>query len=173
MATYKIVNPGEGWPAVTQTGTYATSANVVPPLRFGQVVEAVDVSYGMGEFMFVQGSNVSAGNVVRISGVNYGVVVAGSDTLTASPLGFAMADMTATSVWGFVQVRGLFDSAAHSAAAANGVALKMGGTAGNLDSKTGSGDTYEIVGAYNAASNTASNAASVMLDYPYWLALET
>ena len=173
MATYKIVNPGEGWPAVTQTGTYATSANVVPPLRFGQVVQAHDATFGVGEFMFVQGSNATAGNLVRVSGVNYGVVVAGSATLTAGHLGFAMADMTATNVWGFVQIGGVFDSASHSDAAAAGAALKMGAADGAIDVRSASNDTYEIFGAYNASSNSASNAASVMLNNPYWLAYET
>jgi hypothetical protein len=173
MATYKIVNPGEGWPAVTQTGTYATSAGVVPPLRFGQVVQAVDASFGMGEFMFVSGSNATAGNLVRINGVNGGAIVAGSATLTAGPLGFAMADMSATNVWGFVQIRGVFDSASHSDAAANGAALKMGAADGAIDVRSASNDTYEIFGAYNASSNTASNAASVMLDFPHWNAYET
>jgi hypothetical protein len=173
MATYKIINPGEGWPAISQTGTYATSANVVPPLPFGQTVVAVDPTFGIGEFVFVQGSNVTAGNIVRLSGVNAGAVVVGSATLTASPLAFAVGDMTGTNVWGFVQVAGVFDSASHSAAAALGAALKMGAADGAIDVKTASNDSYEIVGAYNASSNTASNAASVMLNYPYWNAYET
>ena len=168
MATYKIVGAGEGWPAVTQTGTYATSTNVYPPLKFGQKVVAYDGTFGRGEFVFVYGSNVTAGNLCQITGLSYGARVAGSGTASFGPLGFAPAAMSATNVWGFLQIAGVFDSASHSAAAAAGVAIKMGTIAGAIDSVTASNDTFQIFGMYNAASNTASNAASVMLSYPFF-----
>ena len=168
MATYKIVNPGEGWPAVTQTGTYG--ATIPPPMRFGQRVRAFDNSFGEGEFVFVYGSNVTAGNICQITGINYGVRVAGSATASSGPVGFAPAAMSATNVWGFLQVYGVFDSASHSAAAAAGVAIKMGPVDGQIDSRTASDDVDAIWGAYNAGSNTASNAASVMLHYPIYRA---
>ena len=168
MATYKIVNPGAGWPAVTQTGTYATSAGVFPPMKFGQRVQAIDATFGRGEFIFVYGSNITAGNLAQMTGVSWGARVAGSGTASAGPLGFAPAAMSATNVWGFLQVAGIFDSASHSAAAANGVAIKMGTVAGAINSRTASNDTHRIFGIYNASSNSASSGASVMLQNPWY-----
>ena len=168
MATYKIAYPGEGWPSVTVTGTYATSTNVYPPLKFGQIVDAYDATFGRAQFIFVYGSNITAGNLCQITGASYGARVAGSGTLSAGPLGFAPAAMSATNVWGFLQIAGVFDSASHSAAAAAGAAIKMGTVAGAIDVQSASNDVYQIGGMYNAASNTASNAASIMLNNPWF-----
>ena len=168
MASYKIVNPGMGWPAVTQTGTYATSTGVFPPLKFGQRVVAIDATFGRGDFVFVFGSNVTAGNIVQLTGASNGVRVAGSGTASAGPVGFAPAAMSATNVWGFVQVGGIFDSASHSAAAALGVAIKMGTVAGAINSRTASNDTHRIFGMYNASSNSAATGASIMLQNPWY-----
>jgi len=166
MATYKIINPYPGWPGVTETGTYATSAGVQPPLAFGQRVAAYDSTFGEGMFVFVYGSNVSAGNLVQITASGYGVRVAGSGTASAGPLGFAPAALSNTNVWGFVQVRGIFDSATAAAAIANGVAFKMGGTAGAVASRNATNVTNQIDGMYNASSNSASTGCSIMLWNP-------
>jgi len=169
MASYKIICPEFGWPAVTDTGTFATSLGIQPPLQLGQLVSAVDLTYGVGEFVFAYGSNVSAGNLVQFTGSNYGVRAYGSATASIGPVGYAAAAMSATNVWGFVQVRGIFDSATADAAIALGVAFKAGGAVGRVASRNATNVTNQIYGMYNASSNSASTGCSIMLDYPYYL----
>ena len=168
MATYKIVNPGMGWPNVTQTGTYDTSSGPAAPLRFGQRVIAFDTSFGHGEFVFVFGSNITAGNLVQITGAQGGARKAGSGTASAGPVGFACGAMSATNVWGFVQVVGVFDSASFSAAAALGAGIKMGTVSGAINVTTATNDTHQLIGMYNASSDSASSGGSVMMMNPIY-----
>ena len=168
MATFKFVGPAiEGISGPTASGTWGTAPGQAPPMPFGYRQIATDPTYGAGEFVLVAGSNVSAGNLVQIVG-NYSARAAGSGTASIGPVGFAPVALSATNVYGWVMVRGQFDSASNSAAAANGVPIKMGTVAGAIDSRTASNDTHQIYNMYNQGSNTASAPATIMMDNPWY-----
>lgn len=169
MATYKFVgDPGAGVPTFTQTGTWGTAAGQAPPVQFGHKAVAFDPTFGYAEFIFVKGSTNAAGELLQLVSNNNQARRAGSGTASAGPVGFAPAAMSATNVWGWVQVYGVFDSAIHSAACANGAAIKMGTSAGHINAQTASNDTHQIGGMFNAGSNTASNNGSVHCFYPFY-----
>lgn len=170
MATYKFIGvPGAGVPAFSQTVTYGTAAGQQAPVQFGHVADAFDATLGYGKFIFVAGSTNAKGELVQLYGNT--AKRAGSGTLTAGRLGFAAAAMSATNVAGWVQVYGAFDSAIHSAAAADGVLLKMGTSAGHIDVRTATNDGYQVLNAFQQGSNTASNVGTVFCNFPYWKAV--
>lgn len=107
MANYVGIEPFV-LQAMTQTGTFATSAGVSPPYAFGLEVRASDKSLGAGIFRFCQGSDVGTSGLVVYISNNSAVKLAGNQN---APVGVAYGVMSATNQWGWVQVQGLCDQA--------------------------------------------------------------
>jgi len=115
-ANFKIIEPGIGNQPVTLTQT-------VSQFPLGLEVQAVDMAsgsaatgsgnLGCGRFVYCVGSGASApsrGDLVFMKGNT--VMKAGSaSTASWLPLGIAAGDITATNVYGWVQVAGMCDYA--------------------------------------------------------------
>jgi hypothetical protein len=107
-AIYNVIDPILGAPApVTLTGT-------VKLLPIGYIARAADMATGTlnrggAQFMYLQGSNVaSLGQVVAISGSS-AVLVAAANVASYNFVGVAAGNLSATNVYGWVQVQGLCD----------------------------------------------------------------
>lgn len=161
-----------GVPAYSQSGTFATSVGVYPPFPFGAVVRFKDnqsgsTNGGGAVAVMCQGSNVaSAGQFVQIQS-NSAILLDSGNSASFLPVGIAGAPMTATNVWGFVGVQGLFDNGAftNSSFAAN-ARVAFASTAGQIGSVTALGSG--IRGIVLPVSFTSSQTyLTVQLNNPF------
>ncbi|HET6485074.1 MAG TPA: hypothetical protein VFH83_01565, partial [Spirochaetia bacterium] len=108
-SAYQFIEPGAGFPGISNTGTFNTSS-VPAPLAFGLVAGARDPTYGYAEFMFVAGSTNAAGDACLLQ-AGTAQQLASAGTASQGPVGIAVTAMTATNVYGWVQVYGVCDYA--------------------------------------------------------------
>lgn len=144
MANFKIDNdPLIGVPTpVTVTATYATGTAGNPPYPLGLHAEGRDynssgANMGAGVFQFCRGSDVTAaGQFVHIIG-NSAVQLAAANSASKFPIGIACGALSATNVYGWVQVAGLNDSGSLSASGTSGAAGNNLWIAADTDSGQG------------------------------------
>jgi hypothetical protein len=162
-----------GLPPYSATGTYATTAGVVPPANFGQAYRFRDVQTGSTNAggcvaIFCQGSNVaSAGQFVQIIN-NSAVLLTNGNSLSNYPVGIAGGAISATNVWGWVGVQGKFDNGAYT-----NVEYTIPGaraylptqTAGQIQSSAASNAYIEIRGLHLPNSFTSADGSSAGIGY--------
>ena len=168
-SNYRFIDPGAAFPALSNTGTFNTSSGPGAPVAFGLIAGAVDPTYGYAEFMFVQGSTNAAGDLCLVQGGTCAVQYGSASTATQGPLGIAPAAMTATNVYGWIQILGICDYAnmGTQGTTAAGQPVFIGSTAGRL--QTTAGATGYILGGIKISqySTTAnSNSGILQLYYP-------
>jgi hypothetical protein len=142
---YVNIDPRAGVPAYSATGTFATSAGVYPPVPFGAEAQFKDNQTGStnaGAMLAVlcQGSNVaSAGQFVQIQSGS-AILLDSGNSASFLPIGIAGGAMTATNVWGWVGIQGLYDNGAFTnvSFAAN-ARVALASTAGQIGSVTALG----------------------------------
>jgi hypothetical protein len=142
---YLVADPTLGVVAYSQSGTWATSANVYPPVPFGAVVRFKDnqtgsTNAGGALAVMCQGSNVvSAGQFVQVVS-NSAILLNSANSASFYPIGIAGAPMSATNVYGFVGVAGLFDNGAFTNVSfAADARVALASTAGQIGSVTALG----------------------------------
>jgi len=166
-AIFKIVEPTVGdLVPVTATGT-------VPLYPLGYIARAADLqtgttNVGAGQFMYMKGNNVTAiGQMVALS--NGSAVLAGTvNSLSLNNVGFAAGNLSATSVYGWVQVQGFCDYAlgTNQSIEAGKPLFVVAGTAGLIGSAGVQG--LRVVGAVASNSFTSSQTSvSLYLNFPY------
>jgi hypothetical protein len=142
---YLVADDMAGVPAYSASGTFATSAGVYPPVPFGMEVRFKDNQTGSGNAggcvgVMCQGSNVTAaGQFVQVVS-NSAILLDSANSASFYPIGIAGAPMSATNVWGFVGLEGLFDNGAFTnvSFAAN-ARVALASTAGQIGSVTALG----------------------------------
>lgn len=162
-SAFQFCTPGAGYPGVSNSGTDQL-------LDLGFVAGAKDPTYGYAEFMYVRGASAStaaAGNLVILSGHSAGQAVSGK-TASQGVMGIVPAALSATNVFGWMQIAGICDYAkASNTSAAAGVPLFIATTAG-LVHGTASATGFMVENAwfsqYSATAN--SNSVIVKLNYP-------
>ena len=158
MSAYQFCEPGIGFPGVSNSGT-------VQLLDLGFIAGAKDPTYGYGEFMYVQGASASAptaGDLCILSGNSAGQAVSGK-TASQGVMGVAPAALSATNVYGWVQIAGICDYAkASNTSAAAGVPLFIATTAG-LVHGTASATGFRVEGAWFSQYSATSNSNSVII----------
>lgn len=164
---YVPIENAAGFPAFNQSGTFATSANVYPPVAFGQEVRFRDAQTGSSNAggavgVMCQGSNVTAaGQFVQIIN-NSAVLLASGNSSSGFPIGIAGAPMTATNVYGWVGIEGKFDNGAFT-----NVAFTVPGpvclasTAGQVGSVTAVGSEIRGIVLANSFTSTDGSATSL------------
>lgn len=171
-----IIYPQAGMgvaPVMSQTGTDQL-------YMLGMSVQAEDKNstagsqyLGVGEFVYVRGSNVTArGQFCHIVS-NSAVLLASANSASFYPIGLAAGALSATNVYGWVQVAGLADYATHTNNnVAAGALLFMAITAGQLQS-AGTSLGRRVQGvvcpvSYGQAAKTASAPnMTVQLNHPH------
>lgn len=177
MSDFRFITPNVGAVPVTVTGTSQKWA-------LGYIAQAEDrntgsaSNMGVGHFVYCVGASVSApnrGDFVFIAGNSAKLIGSGS-SLSNSPIGVAAGDITATNVYGWVQVQGLCDFAklenATVAVGASAFIASATNTDGQVAStQTATGNALKgIFFPLSLASNTAAGASTmtgtVQLNYP-------
>jgi len=174
MSNYVIADPvvGAGMPA-SNTGTWATSAGVYPPVPFGYEVRAQDkqtgsANVGAGVFVMAQGSNVaSVGQLVHLIN-NSAVLLDSANSASFYPIGLAAGAMTATNVWGWVQVVGVADYVRMTnTSGAAGIRVCLGSTAGQFGTVTALGSRIQGLILPNSFTSSASASITMQINRPF------
>jgi hypothetical protein len=163
-ATYQIVDPAVGQVNITNTGTLQL-------LPLGYLAIAYDTStgsagMGAGEFVYCQGSNVTAaGQFVHVSNGS-AVLLASANSTCWWPIGLAAGNLSATSVFGWVQIHGKADYALHTnvSVAANAY-IALASTAGQIGTVTALGSRINGIAIPNVYTSSQTSL-TVYLAYP-------
>jgi ABC-type Fe3+ transport system substrate-binding protein len=162
MSAYKINENQIGYPGP------ASATATVQGWPLGYNARGLDPTLGEAVFVYAQGNNVaSAGALVKI--INGSAVMAGTVNSASYgfPLGIACGALSATNLYGWVQVEGLCDFArGTNAAVAAGAPVYLQAGAGVIASAVVAGN--QIVGMAVPVSYTSSQSASmtVQLNFP-------
>jgi hypothetical protein len=114
---YTIIDPQLGFLPISQTdagvttsgGTAGGTLIPTPPLTLGQIVKAVDPTYGVGEFILLTGAaGVGIGQLVQYDGTTYvpTVPTAAAVNKSGMPLAVSMAANTSGTVFSWYQISG-------------------------------------------------------------------
>lgn len=167
MSDYFIVSPFVQQGPLSQTFSYNPSGAYV-----GQEVDIVDraaaTSLGGagGRAVFVRGSNIaSAGQFCHIVNGS-AVLLASANSASAYPIGCAAAALTATNVYGWVQVQGRVDYArGTNTAPTSAVPYYFAAVAGQVVTNAGAGSRIQgIVGVPGQTNTAVSSAGSYQYD---------
>ena len=167
MSNYVVADPFVGAP------TPVSGTDTVQRWPLGLEVRAVDagsasVQLGGAVFVYCQGSNVaSGGQFVHIIN-NSAVLLASGNSASFYPIGVAAGAMTATNVYGWVQVQGLCDyGRVSNSDGAAGVRLALASTAGQIGTVTALGSRIQGIIAPVSWTSTQSASITVQLNRPF------
>jgi hypothetical protein len=164
MSNYVVADPSIGFLPASATGTVA----LAPVGYYARAFDNNTNSSGMGggQFVYARGSNVTAiGQFVHISNGSAVLLASGNSTVFW-PIGVAAGNLSATNVFGWVQVQGKCDyaTASNTAVAANAY-IALGSTAGQVGTVTALGS--RIMGiAVPVAFTSSQTSLTVYLDFP-------
>jgi hypothetical protein len=176
--TYSVSTPQLGWvqianidagvlpPSATSSGS--TTYVPTPPLVPGQIVTAVDPTYGSGEFILLAGvASTAVGSLVIYNTTSFTTTLAPVTANLAQPLAVAMSANTSATNWGWYQIGGVAvvaKSTNINFAPNVTVGLRSTGKVG------GTSSGKEIQGARTANAATVASATttiSVMINRPH------
>lgn len=169
MSKYMVIDQFIGNP--TPASATATSAQ----FPIGLVARAEDkltgassLYQGCGEFVYLQGSNVTAiGQFVMVSNGS-AVLLASANSASAFPIGVAAGNLSASNVFGWVQIQGLCDYArGTNSSLAAGVPLYLAATGGILNSVSAAGSRVHGVVPPVSYTSSQSAALTVQLFRPF------
>lgn len=168
---YKFLDPKIGLlDAPSVTGT-------TPLWNLGQMALAADAAVlgtavppTIGEFIYCKGvaSGGTAGAFVQYAGYSASVMSA-ANSASRLPLGFAAGPLTATNVYGWVQVLGIVTNAlATNADMAAGIPLYVHAGAGQICSVTSLGNFIQGAYMYKSCGSALASvgSVSVQINYP-------
>lgn len=109
---YKFVEPRSGYTQIADVDSGVTMANgtsaiPTPPAYLGQIVRAVDPTYGEGEFILLPGvTSTAVGSVVTYDPGTYLTTLSAVGGNIPRPIAIAMSANIATTTFGWYQVSG-------------------------------------------------------------------
>lgn len=163
-ATYVVLDPIIGQLAATATGT-------TPLAKVGGYYRGFDngsgtTNMGAGQFVYARGSNVTAaGQFVHVSNGS-AVLLASGNSNAWWPIGVAAGNLSATNVFGWVQVQGLCDYALVSnTSIATSAYICFGSTAGQVGSVTALGSRIAGIG-IPTSFTSSQTSVTCYLDFP-------
>lgn len=110
---YFITDPQIGWLPIANVDSgfvppNQSTAIPTPPFKLGQVVRAVDPTYGSGEFILLAGAaSTVAGDLVSYNTTSYTTTRYGGTANTGQPVAVAMSANAATTTFGWYQIEGV------------------------------------------------------------------
>lgn len=110
--TYKFVEPSSGFTQIGEIDSGVTMANgttaiPTPPTFLGQIVRAVDPTFGGGEFILLPGVTATAvGSVVTYDPGTYITTLSAVGGNIPRPVAIAMSANTSSTTFGWYQISG-------------------------------------------------------------------
>jgi hypothetical protein len=168
---FSIIDPQAGFLPIASIDSGVTTAGgtviPTPPLQVGQIVKAVDPTFGIGEFILLPGvTSCAVGSVVTYNTVSFTTTLSAVGGNIPQPIAIAMAANTSSSTWSWYQVSGVAVVKKQCT-----VSLAAGAAVGVLSTGliAGTGSGKEIDGAVVAAVASATagrTSVRVMLQRP-------
>jgi hypothetical protein len=172
QAQFIIVDPAIGVPTpVSQTGTAKLAVLGLSYRAEDRNSSGTAQNLGGAVFVYCQGSNVaSRGQFVHISN-NSAVLLASANSALFYPVGLAAGVLSATSLFGWVQVAGFADYATCSNTdVATGGRIAFGSTAGQVGTVTALGSRIHgiiVPVSYGSARSASAPNLTVQLQNPF------
>jgi hypothetical protein len=159
-------NTSQFWPqGIVEAAYYAVTSS-------GSAANQGTTSSWGGQFQYQRGSNVTAiGQFVHIQNGS-AVLLDQANSLSYFPVGVAAGPLSATNVFGWVQVDGYCDYAVGpNSSVGAGVPLYMGGTAGRVAASANAGQWINGLVAPVSYTSSQSRSFTVQMNYPSVVAL--
>jgi hypothetical protein len=176
QANFQIVDPFLGAPGpASLTGTVRLFALGLTARGEDKNSTGSAFYCGAGEFVYAQGSNVaSRGQFCQIVS-NSAVLLASANSASFYPIGLAAGALSATNVFGWVQIAGLADYAtvSNTDVAAN-IRVAYGSTAGQVGSVTALGSRIQGINipvSYGSARSASAPNLTVQLQRPFQIGI--
>lgn len=171
MSSYIIADPLIAGGVASATGTSQLAPLGYRARALDNATGGTSVNHGAAEFVYCRGSNVTAiGQFVHVSGGASGgvsaVLLASGNSTVFWPIGVAAGNISATNVFGWVQVWGVCDyaTASNTSVAANAY-IALGSTAGQVGSVTALGSRINGI-AVPVSFTSSQTSLTVFLDNP-------
>ena len=172
--TYTVISPNlAGLTPIASIDAGSANANgatLYPslPMHEGMRVQAQDPTYGMGEFILLNGvASTTVGSLVTYDGTTYATTLAAVTANQGRPVAIAMSANTDPLKWGWYQIAG-------TAVVAKSTGITFAATVAlgvNSTGKVGaSASGKQILGARTANAATVASATTtvnVVLDRPH------
>ena len=169
---YTFSNPQAGYfpIAATDSGivssynsvTGSTTAIPTPPAAPGMIVNAIDPTYGGGEFICLPGcASTIVGSVVRYNATSFATTLLANTANAVEPVAVAMSANAATTTWGWYQISGQAVMAKTAVILLPNVAVYISATAGKVKALQSTG--LQITAAKTGSATTASASGTVVV----------
>lgn len=169
---YTISNPFSGMLPISGTdagiippnnaNTGSTTTIPTPPLAPGMIVNAIDPTYGAGEFILLPGvASCIVGSVVRYNAASFATTLLVNTANAVEPVAVAMAANTSTTSWSWYQISGQAVMAKTAVILLPNVAVYISATAGKVKALQSTG--LQIQGAKTGSATTASASGTVLV----------
>ena len=157
---YVITNPVLGYPAINSHG----AAGYVETIPLGTIVQAVDPTYGAGEFIYLKGlDNTAVGSWVTYNQDDNSTTLLAANAI--GPVGVAMA-ATVTGEYGWYQISGKAIGKALSGYADNALVYATS-TAGSVDDTVVAGDRVKNAKGASAVDTPSTGLAEFEIQRPW------
>lgn len=158
---FKIINTAVGYPAIADV---SGSTDYVTPPKAGTIVQAEDDTYGVGEFIYLNGvASTAVGSVVLYNADNFSTSLATAND--KGPLAVAMA-ATVGGKSGWYQISGKGVAKVLAGFADNGDCY-LTATAGSVDDAVVAGDYITGMKGASAVGTPSAGLAEVELSRPF------
>jgi drug/metabolite transporter (DMT)-like permease len=137
-----------------------SSAIPTPPLTLGMIVQAVDPTFGAGEFILLAGvASTAVGSLVIYNTVSYTTTLCPVTANLAQPVAVAMSANIAATTFGWYQIGGVAVVSKSAVAIATNVAVAINSTAKIGANASGK----QILGARTANSTVSATTTQRLL----------
>lgn len=164
---FSIIEPLAGHMPIGQTDSGVTppsSATVIPspPMVLGQIVKAVDPTYGQAEFILLAGvGSTIVGSLVRYNAVTFATTLVVNTAVQTMPVAVATAANTSAATWVWYQISGTAVLAKTAVIILPNVAVYVSATAGKVKALASAG--LQVVACRSQLVTTASASGTVLV----------
>jgi hypothetical protein len=169
---YTISDPQSGFLPITgidtgivppnnfNSGSTATVPS--PPLAPGQIVKAIDPTYGGGEFILLLGAaSTIVGSLVRYNTVSFATTLVVNTAVQNTPVAVSMSANTTTTSWSWYQIAGTAVLAKTAVIILPNVAVYISATAGKVKALASAG--LQVCECKSQLATTASASGTVLV----------
>lgn len=165
--TYTPVTPVLGLPAITShlvAGTAMNPGGRNPGVKAGQIIQATDPTYGVGEFIYLKGLDATAvGTWVTYNLDDWSTALLAADAI--GPVAIAMSACV-TGEYGWYQISGKAVGKVLALFADNGNVYATG-TAGSVDDAVVAGDLVHNAKGASAIDTPSTGLAEMEINRPW------
>lgn len=165
--TFVHQTPSLGMPPITDHSTAISTMSVggrIPGVKAGMIVQAVDPTYGMGEFIYLKGLDATVlGSWVTYNNDDWSTTLLAANAI--GPVAVAMS-ICVTGEYGWYQIKGKAVGKAAALYADDGLVFSTA-SAGIVDDAVVDGDMVHLAKGASAVDTPSTGLAEFEINYPY------